>query len=564
MTIRLHPATGTLLRLADVARGAAEADLVLTGGALVDVFTEELLEGWGLAVADGRVAFTGPDAEVSARAGASTERIELGGDLAAPGLIEGHTHLTRINLGDMADLQVSAGVTTTIVESLELAVVTGLEGARALLAAADGAAGRLLFTASGLVVCDPEHDARLDGENWPSLLDHPRIAGLGEVYWGDLLRGHRRSQALIHAALERGLPVEGHGAGARPAALNALAAHGIAADHESISPEDVLARRRIGLHAELRHGATRQDLPALAALWREQRIDGDGLSFVTDGLEPELAARRDSLNWVVEQAVELGLPLPRAVRMASLNVAERYGLGRWLGGLGPGMLADLVVLPRAGGFRPRLVLVEGRRPRASAPPEYPAWMLDTVHVTGLRPELLTSPGPGRWRAMQQVAPVVTREVESDGSGALVCTVVDRLGGGLRAARWSGGHHLGLGVAGHAPGRRPPRRPGGRRPPRPGPSRRRRGRGRRAGAGGVAGAGGRPLRHRAVRPRGRGGRRRRPGPDRARGPLAQPDPGAGDADDRVHPVPAHLGWWVPPASRRRSRGPGLDRRHRRQR
>jgi adenine deaminase len=429
MTVRLRPARETLTRLADVARGAAEADAVLTGGALVNVFTEEVQEGWGLALADGRVAFAGPDAEVAARVGDRTERIELDGDLVAPGLVEGHTHLTRLHLADMADLQVRAGVTTTVVESMELGVVAGLEGVRSVLAAADGTAGRLLFTASGLIVCDLDRDAELDRDDWPSLLDHPRIVGLGEVYWGDLLRGHRRSRDMIDAALERGLTVEGHGAGARPVALNALAAHGIGADHESIVPEDVLARRRLGLHAELRHGATRQDLPAIAALWRDGRFDATGLSFVTDGLEPEAAARGDSLNWVVEQAIELGLPAARAIRMGSHNAAERFGLGRWLGGLGPGMLADLVVLPRAGGFRPRLVLVGGRRPARSAPPEYPSWMLDTVRLNGLAPELLTHPGPGRWRAMRQVAPVVTREVETDGSEALVCTVVDRLGAG---------------------------------------------------------------------------------------------------------------------------------------
>jgi adenine deaminase len=428
VTVRLRPDRETLERLGAVARGAAEADVVLTGGALVNVFTEEVQEGWGLALAAGRVAFAGPDADVAARAGGETERIDLAGDLVAPGLVEGHTHLTRVHLADMADLQVRAGVTTTIVESMELAVVTGLEGVLGVLAAAEGVAGRLLFTVSGLIVPDRDRDAELDRDDWASLLDHPRIAGLGEVYWSDLLRGHRRSHELIDAALERGLPVEGHAAGARLASLNALAAHGIGADHESISPEDVLARRRLGLHAELRHGATRQDLPAIAALWRDGGFDATGFSFVTDGVEPDEAVRCDSLNSVVERAVELGLPLPRAIRMASHNAADRFGLGRWLGGLGPGMVADLVVLPRGGGFRPRLVLTGGRRPAPSTPPEYPAWMRDTVRLNGLAPELLAHPGPGRWRAMQQVAPVVTREVESDGSQALVCAVVDRLGG----------------------------------------------------------------------------------------------------------------------------------------
>lgn len=430
-----------------MARGRDQADLILTGGALVNVFTEEIQDGWGLAIADGRIGFVGPNQEVEARAGSATQRIELLGDLVAPGLIEGHTHFTRISLSDFADLQVRAGVTTTIVEFMELAVVTGLEGVRALMGAAEGAAGRFLFTASGLIVCDPYHGERLDRDDWPSVLDHPRVAGLGEAYWSDLLRGHPRTEAMIAAALARGLPVEGHGAGARPSTLNALAALGASADHESISPDDVLARLRIGLHTELRHGATRQDLHAIAPLWRDGRLDGSRLSFVTDGLEPADLAGGDSLNWVVEQAVELGMPFPQAARLASHSVAQRYGLGRWLGGTAPGMVADLVVLPRAGGFRPRLVLVGGRRPEPSVPSTYPDWMLDTVRLDGLDPDLLTHPGRGRWRAMRQDGPVVTREVESDGSGAIVCAVVDRLGGsrGFRGL-WEGFGLQGGGVA----------------------------------------------------------------------------------------------------------------------
>jgi adenine deaminase len=428
MTVRLHLDAATARRVAQVAMGRSEADLVLTGGALANVFTEEVQEGWGLALAGDRIAFAGPDEEVSARAGSATERIELGGDLVAPGLVEGHTHVTRTRISDMMDLQVRAGVTTTIAECMELGAVVGVEGVRALLARAEATAGRLFFTLSGFVVCDPEFDARLDGDDWSSLLDHPRVAGLGEVYWADLLRGHPRSEAMIAAALDRGLPVEGHGAGARPAALNALGAFGIGSDHESITAEDVLSRLRLGFHTMIRHGATRQDLHAIAPVWSGGRVDGSNLGLVTDGLEPDLAARGESLNWVVEQAVELGLPIARAVRMASHNVAQHFGLGRWLGGLGPGMLADLVVLPRGGGFRPRLVLVGGRRPEPSSVPEYPGWMLDTVRLGGLPPDLLAGPGRGRWRAMEQVAPLVTREVESDGSDALVCAVVDRLGG----------------------------------------------------------------------------------------------------------------------------------------
>jgi adenine deaminase len=103
-------------RLARVAQGREPADLVLSGGALLDVYTEELLDGWGVAVAGGLIAAIGP--EVESLAGPDTERIDLAGDVVAPGLVEGHTHVTRVGLRPTLALQVAAGVTTTVMEAM--------------------------------------------------------------------------------------------------------------------------------------------------------------------------------------------------------------------------------------------------------------------------------------------------------------------------------------------------------------------------------------------------------------------------------------------------------------
>ena len=45
-----------------VAAGRADADLVLRGGAVVNVHSREVLEGWQVAVIAGRFAYVGPDA----------------------------------------------------------------------------------------------------------------------------------------------------------------------------------------------------------------------------------------------------------------------------------------------------------------------------------------------------------------------------------------------------------------------------------------------------------------------------------------------------------------------
>jgi len=432
VTVRLEPDRKALRRLRDVARGVVPADLVISGGALANVFTGELQEGWGLAVAAGRVAFVGPDAEVDVRAGEGSARVQLAGDVVAPGLIEGHTHLTRVRVSDFADAQVRAGVTTTVVESMEYAAIVGPEGLRLFLAEAAQVAGRLLYTVSGLIMIDPEQSARIEAEAWAQLLNSPGVVGVGEIYWADLLRGHERTERLIQAALARGLAVSGHGAGARPAGINAMAASGIGSDHEGIDADDVLQRLRVGLHALARHGATRQDLPAIAHLWQQGEIDLSRLGLVTDGVEPADLGEGRSLNAVVGKAVELGLPPVSALRLASRNVAEHFGVGRWLGGLGPGMLADLVVLPRTSGsigFQPRLVLVGGRRPEPSPPSRYPDWLSDTTDVGTIPPALLERPAPARWRAMELQTPTVTREVESDGRSDLLCLCLARDGSG---------------------------------------------------------------------------------------------------------------------------------------
>jgi len=113
MTVRFAPDIAAMRRLVAVARRSQPADLVVTSGALLDVYTEEILEGWGLVIAEGRVAYAGPDVEKFE----SAARIEGRGHVIAPGLVEGHTHLFRMGLGATVPLQVAAGGATTVFEA---------------------------------------------------------------------------------------------------------------------------------------------------------------------------------------------------------------------------------------------------------------------------------------------------------------------------------------------------------------------------------------------------------------------------------------------------------------
>ena len=80
-----EPGTEGLARRLAVARGDHPADLVITGGQVLSVFTGELLEA-DVAVAGEHVAGIGPGYE-----GAQT--FDATGLILLPGFIDGHMHI---------------------------------------------------------------------------------------------------------------------------------------------------------------------------------------------------------------------------------------------------------------------------------------------------------------------------------------------------------------------------------------------------------------------------------------------------------------------------------------
>ena len=95
-----------------------------------------------------------------------------------------------------------------------------------------------------------------------------------------------------------------------------------------------------------------------AKAW-EQVPHAVNLTMCTDDIEPDDVLKRGHMNRVVRLAIEAGIPAPLAVRYATLNGALRYR-NYELGAIGPGYLADLVLVDSLERMQVQDVYVEGR------------------------------------------------------------------------------------------------------------------------------------------------------------------------------------------------------------
>lgn len=336
------------------------ASLVVRGGILLNVYTGELLEGWGVAVQGERIVGLGPD--ISHFIGPQTEIVEASGKYLTPGLIDGHTHLDNVqSLHEFLHEAIPRGLTTVITELVHAANVGGAAAFRAFLAGLDELPILVYATAPSIsLLCSDRGDGRpvISSEEVAELLEHPLVLGLGEIYWHLALRSSPDLMALIEKARRLRKQVEGHAAGARGWKLQQYVGLGIGSCHEPITLEEVIDRLRLGMHTMVREGSVRQDLGALKEVV-PSGVDLRRLILVTDTVWPDDILRRGIMDHAVRRAIELGLDPMTAVRAASLTCAEHFGLDHLVGGIGPGKYANLIVVPDLTRMEPEIVISKG-------------------------------------------------------------------------------------------------------------------------------------------------------------------------------------------------------------
>jgi adenine deaminase len=288
------------------------------------------------------------------------KEMNLRGKFLCPGLIDAHVHIesSMVTPPEYARAVVPRGTTSVVIDPHEIANVMGVEGITIM---AEMAESIPLNTYIMLPSCIPATEmetsgARLDARDLQGLMDKKWVLGLGEVMnFPDVIQCMPGVLGKIEMAL--GKPIDGHGPGLRGKDLAAYITAGIRSDHECTNPEEAREKLRNGMAILIREGSMAKNLEDLLPLVTSE--NARRFLFASDDRHPDDLIEEGHLDFILRKSIRLGLRPITAIQMATINVAEVYGL-REVGAVAPGFRADLVVLDDLGSFIVDGVFKDGR------------------------------------------------------------------------------------------------------------------------------------------------------------------------------------------------------------
>jgi adenine deaminase len=401
-----------LSRLIAVARGDVEPDLVIAGARVFCPFTRDWLEG-DVGVAEGRIAGVGSF-------DGGRERVEAGGRSLIPGLIDAHMHIesSKLSPGEFARVVVARGVTSVVADPHELANVLGPDGVEWLLDATEGLPLRVWVMVPSCVPASGFETAyrAMGPDDMAPLLRRDRVLGVAEMMnFPGVINGD--PEVLAKIQLPGATHVDGHAPEVRGRALDAYASARIRSDHESVTWEEALDKRRRGMWVFLREASNARNLLALLELVR--RHGPQGCALCTDDTEPNDLLRDGSVDHGYRLCVREGIAVEDALLMATLHAARAHHLDD-LGAIAPGFLADMALVDDPAVLRPshvwrggELVARDGEALAFGRAP-VPAFVHGTVRPAPVRPEQLRIPaGPERVRLIGVVPGQIVTDAPVD-------------------------------------------------------------------------------------------------------------------------------------------------------
>ncbi|WP_202320000.1 adenine deaminase [Archaeoglobus neptunius] len=375
-----------LRRVIEVARGERRADLVIKNAQIVNVITEEILEG-DIAICDDLIAGVGSYSGI--------REINADGLFAVPGLIDAHTHIemSMLTVSEFARIVVPAGTTCVVADPHEIANVLGRKGVELMLEEAKRTPLRLYCQVPSSVPSShlETSGAEINVEDVVYLQKLEGVIGLAEMmnFPGVI----NAEEEVLQKIVSSRRTVDGHAPGLRGKELNAYISAGIGSDHECTSLEEAEEKLRLGMWVMIREGSAARNLNSLKGIAgnRHTMLVTDGDRSVRDIIE------QGYLDHVFRRAVEEGIDEIKALQMLTINPAEYFGIKA--GAITPSRYADIILVENLREFRVKRVISGGKEPKFEHF-KYPEFAKNTVRASRVTEDDLRISGTGYARIIE--------------------------------------------------------------------------------------------------------------------------------------------------------------------
>ncbi|HII05252.1 MAG TPA: adenine deaminase [Nitrosopumilus sp.] len=348
--------------LNSVALGEKKSDLILQNCSLLSVYTREIIPKIQIAIINDRIAYVGPDA--SHTIGSKTKIIDIKDKFVSPGFADPHLHIDQFVLpSEFAKQSLLCGVTSLFSDPIDIVSIGGYKGFQEFLKLGENLPIRIFQVVPGGLPVDAKfsNTKSLTLLQEKSAIKHPHVIGMGEVFsWTKVILREPKTMKSLSTMLECDCIINGHTAGASDKKLNAYVSSGILSCHEPINFDQVLERLRLGMWIMIREGSIRRDLKEIIPRVLSHGTYLNRLMFCSDGLDPLDISKFGHIDYCIRESIKLGLEPIDAVTMASKNNFDYYNMGKDLGGIAPGKLADILVFDNLKSFKPKHVFVGGK------------------------------------------------------------------------------------------------------------------------------------------------------------------------------------------------------------
>lgn len=339
--------------------GSEKPTLLLKNATYLNVFTKQWVEAhvW---IYEDRIIYVGEKLPSQID---DVEVVDCKGKYLVPGYVEPHAHPFQLYNPEQLALHVGKfGTTTLINDNLMWHFLLSKKKAFTLLENFNKMPTSMYWWGrfdSQTALMDEE--AIFNTRNVLDWLRHSSVVQGGELTsWPSLLAGDDRLLYWIQETKRLGKPVEGHFPGASDFTLTKMKLFGINADHEAMTGEEAIKRLELGYQVGLRYSSIRPDLPRILEEILEKGITAfDNLMMTTDGSPPSFY-EDGMMNQCIDIAINKGVPIEDAYRMASYNAAKHLLLDEKIGSIAPGRIAHINILTAKDNPHPQSVLAKGQ------------------------------------------------------------------------------------------------------------------------------------------------------------------------------------------------------------